>query len=85
MNIDGWFSGYKVRSFPMPGGEKIYFSVSYYAPGQSLCRPPVWEKVAHIIDNEAGRRAVKDFTDTVTQFIARLAIPQGGHALLTFG
>lgn len=84
MNIDGWFSGCKVRSFPWVDGKSIYFNVSYYAPGQSLERPPVWEKTVYVTDNEAGRRAVKDFTDSLTNYVAKLAIPQGGYAILTF-
>lgn len=84
MDIDKWVSGYKVRSFPWVDGKTIYFNVSYYAPGQSLSRPPVWEKTAYVTDNEAGQRVVNSFTDSLTNYVARLAIPQGGHAVLTF-
>ncbi len=84
MKIDKWVGGYKVRAFPWVDGSNIYFSVSYYAPGQSLSKPPIWEKVAYITDNEAGRRAVYEFTHSVANYIAGLKIPQGGHATLTF-
>lgn len=84
MKIDGWVDEYKVLAFPWIDGKSIYFSVSYYAPGQSITRPPVWEKVVYITDNKVGRRAVYDFTHTVVNYIAGLKIPQGGYAKLVF-
>ncbi len=84
MEIDEWVGGYKVRAFPWVDGKSIYFSVSYYAPGQALSKPPVWEKLAYITNNEAGRRAVYEFTHSVTNYIAGLKIPQGGHVIMTF-
>lgn len=84
MEIDRWVSGYRVRAFPWVDGNTIYFNVSYYAPGQSLEQPPFWETTAYIADNEAGRRFIEEFTDTLTNYVAGLDIPKGGHALLTF-
>lgn len=84
MEIDSWISGYKVRSFPWIDGKSIYFSVSYYAPGQALSKPPVWEKVVYIVDNEAAKRVIKNFLNTVVENIARMEIPKGGHAVLEF-
>lgn len=84
MNISGWYSGFKVEASPWIDGETIYFSVSYYLPGSSISRPPKWEKTVYITDNESGRNIVQNFTDSLTNYIARLNIPQGGHAVLTF-
>lgn len=84
MKISGWFSGFKVEAFPWIDGETIYFSVSRYLPGASVSRDPAWEKVVYITDNESGRNMVQNFTDSLTNYIAGLSIPQGGHAVLTF-
>jgi len=84
MEIDGWFSGHKVRSFPWIDGKSIYFNVSYYKPGQAVTKPPVWEKTVYITDNEAGRRVVEEFTNSLTCHVARMNIPKGARALLTF-
>lgn len=85
MIIDGWFSGYKVHSFPWIDGKTIYFNVSYYVPGQAVSRPPVWEKTVYVTDNEEGRRVVEKFTESLACYVAKMAIPRGRHAMLTFG
>lgn len=77
MEIDGWFSGYKVRSFPWIDGKTIYFSVQCFAPGQSLSQPPVLDKTVYVTDNESGRRIVHDCTDSLAQYVARMKVPDG--------
>jgi hypothetical protein len=42
MELDRWIGSYKVRAFPW-NGKRIYFNVQYYAPGQSIEKPPVWD------------------------------------------
>ncbi len=66
MEIDKWISGYKVRSFPWIDGKRIYFNVQYYAPGQSVEKPSVWDKTVYITDNNAGR-----LTPTLLFFIQK--------------
>lgn len=70
MEIDRWISSYKVRSFPWIDGKRIYFNVQYFAPGQSIEKPPVWDKTVYIINNEAGRRLVHEFTNSLVNHIA---------------
>lgn len=82
MEIDGWFSGYKVRSFPWIDGKLIYFNVQYFAPGQSICKPPVWGKTVYITNNPAGQRIVHDFTDSLTQYVARMKIPENSDKVV---
>ena len=82
MNIDTWVSGYKVRSFPWVDGKHIYFNVQYFAPGQSIAQPPVFDKSALIVDNAAGQRLAYEFTDTLVRHIAQLQIPAGGKAII---
>jgi hypothetical protein len=74
MEIDKWINGFKVRSFPWIDGKRIYFNVQYYAPGQSIERPPVWDKTVYITDNEAGQRLVYDFTHTLVEYFPRFLI-----------
>ena len=69
MEFDGWIAGCKVRCFPWIDGKRIYLNVAYYAPGQSLCKPPVWERTAYIIGNEEGKRAVENNLETLVRYI----------------
>jgi len=78
MEIDNWISGYKVRSFPWIDGKTIYFNVQYFACGQSIEQPPVWDKTVYITDNEAGQKLVHDFTDSLTNYVASMQIPSNG-------
>lgn len=81
--LDKWVSGYKVRSFPWIDGKRIYFNVQYYASGQSIERPPVWDKTVYITDNEAGQRLVFDFTALLVEHVARMVIAKNTEVTLT--
>ena len=72
VELDKWISSFKVRSFPWIDGKRIYFNVQYYAPGQSVEKPPVWDRTVYITDNAAGRRLVYDFTDSLVEHIASM-------------
>lgn len=80
MEFDKWVDGYKVRVFPWIDCKNIYVNVQYYAPGQSIHRPPVCDKSALVADNAAGRRFVYEFTSTCAAYIVSLLIPAGGMA-----
>ena len=81
--IDKWVSGYKVRSFPWIDGKRIYFNVQYFASGQSIERPPVWDKTVYITDNEAGQRLVYEFTASLVEHVARMVIAKNTEVTLT--
>jgi hypothetical protein len=83
MEIDKWVGSYKVRSFPWVDGKHIYFNVQYFAPGQSVEKPPVWDKTVYITDNAAGRRLVYDFTHSLVEHIATMQISKGAEVTLT--
>ena len=83
MEIDKWVSGYKVRSFPWIDGKRIYFNVQYFAPGQSIERPPVWDKTVYITDNDAGQRLLTDYLDSLVNYVARMTIAEGTEVILT--
>ncbi len=85
MNFDGWISGYKVRAFPWINGKHVYFNVQYFAPGQSIERPPVWDKSVLITDDAAGRRLMNNFTHTLVEHIARMQIPANAEVIITVG
>lgn len=72
MELDKWIGSYKVRSFPWIDGKRIYFNVQYYVPGQSVEKPPVWDKTVYITDNAAGRQLVCDFTHSLVEHIASM-------------
>lgn len=83
MEIDDWVEGYKVRSFPWIDGKRIYFNVQYFAPGQSISRPPVWDKTVYITDNPAGQRILNEFLHTLVEYVARMQIREGTEVVLT--
>lgn len=76
MELDTWIAGYKVRSFPWVDHKHIYFNVQYYAPGQSYERPPVWDRTVYIVDNEKGRRVIREFAHSLVTYIAGLPSSQ---------
>lgn len=83
MDFDKWVGSYKVRAFPWIDGKRIYFNVQYFAPGQSLERPPAWDKTVYITDNAAGRRLVYEFTSSLTQYVANMQIKSNTEITLT--
>ena len=83
MEFDGWVAGYKVRAFPWIDGRRIYYNVQYYAPGQSLARPPAWDKTIFITDDAAGRLLVENFKDTLTAYVAGLRIKENTETTIT--
>ena len=76
MEIDNWVDGYKVRSFPWVDGETIYFNVQYFAPGQSLSQPPVFDKSVYVTDNTAGKRLVYEFTSSLVAHVSKMQISE---------
>ena len=83
IELDKWIGLYKVRSFPWIDGENIYFNVQYYAPGQSLSKPPVWDKTVYITDNVAGRELVSNFTDSLVNHVASMKFVENAKIILT--
>ncbi len=82
MEIDKWVRSYKVRSFTWIDGKTIYFNVCYYASGQSVCQPPVWDKTVYITDNESGRRMVYQFMDSLVEYVSRMYIPNNTNKIV---
>lgn len=83
MDIDKWIGQYKVRSFPWIDGKRIYFNVQYYAPGQSVEKPPAWDKTVFITDNTTGRRLVYNLTDSLVNHIACMQLKKNVEVTLT--
>ena len=83
MELDKWIGANKVRAFPWIDGERIYINVMSYAPGQSIEKPPVWDKTVFVIDDTAGQRLVFDFTHTLVEIIAGMHIVAGTEVTLT--
>ncbi len=80
--IDKWIGPYKVRVFPWIDEKRIYFNVQWYAPGQSVERPPAWDKTVLISDNEEGRRLVYEFTHSLVCHIENMQLPKGAEITL---
>jgi hypothetical protein len=77
VNIDTWIKSYKVRAINWVDGKTIYFNVQYYAPGQFIEKPPVWDNTVYIVDNPAGQRLVNEFTDSLVEHVAKMDIKSG--------
>lgn len=83
MEIDKWIGSCKVRSFPWIDGNRIYFNVQYFKPGQSIEKPPVWDKTVYITDNAAGQRLISEFTHSLVEHIMQMQIAEGTEVTLT--
>jgi len=83
VEIDKWIGPYKVRSFPWVDGKRIYFNVQHYASGQSIEKPPIWDKTVYITDNPAGQRLVSDFTHSLVEHVAMMQIANDTEVTLT--
>jgi len=74
VEINKWIGSYKVRALKWIDGKRIYFNVCYYRPGQSIEKPPAWDRTVYVTDNESGRRIVFDMTDSLVNFVANMQI-----------
>ena len=83
MTLDKWVNGCKIRSFPWIDGKRIYFNVQYYAPGQSIEKPPVWDKTVYITDNPAGQRLVSELTHSLVEHIISIKTSNNTEITLT--
>lgn len=83
MNFDQWIGPYKVRAFQWVNPEQIYFNVQYFAPGQSIEKPPVWDKTVYIANDEAGQRLIREFTHSFVEYVARMQIPDHAKVVIT--
>lgn len=83
MEIDTWVAGYKVRAFPWIDGKRIYFNVQYFRPGQSLERPPAFDKSVYITANDAGMNLLHNYLDSLTEHVAGMRLKPETEITLT--
>lgn len=83
MDFERWIDGYKVRVFPWIDGESYYVNVQYYRPGSSIHQPPAMDKTAYLYKTIRAENMIHNYLSTLTQYIARLDIPAGGHAKIS--
>ena len=83
MELDEWVGPYRVRSFPWIDGKQIYFNVQYYASGQSISKPPAWDKTVYIVNNEAGQKLINDFTHSLVKHIAQMKVSNNAEVTIT--
>lgn len=83
MEIDKWIGNCKVRSFPWIDGKRIYFNVQYYRPGQSIEKPPAWDKTVYVTDNPAGQRLVHNLTHSLVEHVIEMQIEDNTEVTLT--
>ena len=84
MELDKWIGPYKVRAFLWTDGKLIYFNVCYYAPGQSLEKPPMLDQTVYITNDKAGQRLVFEFTHTLVSYVAELPARMAQKGLADF-
>lgn len=83
MDITKWDGPYRVRACDWIDGKRIYYNVQYFAPGQSLAKPPCWDKTVYITDNEAGRNLINAYSNSLAEYVAGLQIRAGTEITLT--
>ncbi len=83
MELNKWIGSYKIRAFQWIDGERIYFNAQYYAPGQSIEKPPAWDKTVYVTDNAAGQRLVFNLTHSLLEFISNIQMPDHVEITLT--
>lgn len=83
MDLDRWMGPYKVRALPWVDGKRIYFNVQYYAPGQSIEKPPIWDKTVYITNDIAGQNLVCEFTHSLVEHVAGMQIYDNVEITLT--
>lgn len=79
MEINRWIGSCKVRAFPWIDGKNIYVNIQYFMPGQSIQRPPAWDRTAYILNNEVGQRFVFEFTSTLVEAFCTGKISHGSY------
>jgi hypothetical protein len=84
MELDKWIGSYKVRAFDWIDGNLIYVNVQYYKPGQSLSKPPIWDKTVYITDNIKGKRIICEYIDSLVNYIASFNLEANTKTILTF-
>lgn len=82
MVINKFVGGYKVETFPWVDKELIYFNVQYFKPGQSLSRPPAWDKTVYFIDTDKNRQFIKDFLDSIIEYVSKTNFPDNAAKII---
>ena len=83
MNFEEWICGCLVTVFPWIDGKHIYYNVQHFAPGSSLSQPPQVDKTVYITDDEAGRRMIREYPESLVNFVLGLTIPDGEKFVIT--
>lgn len=65
INIDTWEAGCKVRAFDWIDGKSIYLHIEYFAPGQSLSKPPAREKSVLLGKSEETEYRLKNYLNSI--------------------
>lgn len=82
MYFEGFVNGYLVHTEEWYDGH-IYFNVRYFRPGQSMSKPPVFDKTVYITNNEKGRFLVQNYKSTLANHIARIDVKPGNTVVIT--
>ena len=69
--VEKWVSGYKVTYFPWIDGKRIYLNIQYYKPGSSLYRPPAWELIVYLADNDELRDLLENYETSLIESVVR--------------
>lgn len=81
-----FIEGCRTTIFPWIDGKTIYCNIECMMSGQSIEKPPVWEKTVYITDNEKGRDAVENRIHTLVRAIAEninTDLPDGYKVVVT--
>lgn len=65
INIDTWEAGCKVRAFDWIDGKSIYLHMEYFAPRQSLSKPPAREKSVLLEKSEETEYRLRNYLNSI--------------------
>lgn len=83
MRIDEWINGCKVEGFPWVDGKYYYLNVRYFKPGSSI-HNPAWDKSVYITRNEKCDKMLREYLDSIVNYICITNIPKDKKAVWTF-
>lgn len=77
--IEKWLENAKIEIFESPDSEWLHVTISQYSGGQSIERPPLWERTVYIKKNTEGRDFVFEYTDSLLHYVASCDYRENMH------
>ena len=77
--IEKWIENAKIEIFEIPDSEWLCVTISQYSGGQSIEKPPLWERTVYIKKDAEGKRFVFEYTNTLLHYVASCDYRENMH------